>query len=134
MEWIRRAEDLAWRNVAGETIVVHLSRKRMYGLNAAGGRIWNALDQSVTITDLERLILSDAGDREIVRSSLTGFLADLAGEGLIEFDGAAPSASDATEGPAAPRIEWREEIRKFAGDCQLYPGVSVICAQFPQHS
>ncbi|NOZ79557.1 MAG: PqqD family protein [Acidobacteria bacterium] len=134
MERIRRAEGLAWRNVGGETVIVHLSRKQMYGLNVTAGRVWNALATPAEFEDLERLLLSEAGVGETPRSHLAAFLKDLAGEGLIEFEGRLPTDPNTTESAAAPRIEWREEIRQFAGTCALQPGVSDLCNTNPQNS
>ncbi len=133
MERIRRASGIAWRNVGGETIIVHLSHKRMYGLNASGGRIWEALATPASFEELQQLLLLEAGHESEARAGLEAFLADLHGEGLIETGAPLSLEADGGSRPAAPRIEWREEIRRFAGaSCAKFPGVSAVCDQNPQ--
>ena len=125
---IRRTEDVAWRRIDRETVVVHLTRHWMYALNESGGRLWEAL---VAPLEGDRLtqILSDP--------AVTAFFADLAGEGLVESDGPLPEtpAPPPTESdPAPPRIEWREEVRRFAGACGLLTGGGGLCLTQPTNS
>jgi len=89
---IRRTEDVAWRRIDHETVVVHLTRH---------------------------------------------FLADLSAEGLVESDAPlpasqAPPPSENDREP--PRIEWREEVRRFAGGCAFIPAGSEQCFQDPSTS
>jgi hypothetical protein len=125
---IRRAEDVAWRRIERETVVVHLTRHWMYALNEPGGRIWDALENPLEgdrLTDL----LSDP--------AATAFLVDLASEGLVECDdplAETETPSTAGELPAPPRIEWREEVRRFAGLCGLIEGGGGLCGTQPENS
>lgn len=125
---IWRAEDVAWRRIDRETVVVHLTRHRMYALNESGGTLWEAL---ATPLDGSRLteLLSD--------SDATAFLADLAAEGLVEVNEPLPKIPAPVpkgDDPAVPRIEWREEVRRFAGACALLPGGSLLCNATPRFS
>ncbi len=130
---ITRASGLAWRTVGGETIVIHLANKMMYGLNKPGGRIWEAIGDSTTFENLVRLLPREAGTEDIMRRSLESFLAGLAREGLIVTDAEFQQDVEEPVGPADPRITWREEIRRFAGaSCAKYPGVSTICSTNPE--
>jgi hypothetical protein len=118
---IRRAEDVAWRRIDRETVVVHLTRHWMYALNESGGKLWETLAEPVDGEQLEQ-ILSD--------SAATVFLADLAAEGLIESDFPLPASSaplSAANHRESPRIEWREEVRRFAGGCAHFSGQSTGC-------
>ena len=125
---IRRTEDVAWRRIDHETVVVHLTRHRMYALNESGGQVWEALAAPLDGDRLTQL-LSDP--------DVTAFLADLSAEGLVESDPplpATPTAPLAENDPESPRIEWREEVRRFAGDCGLLDGAGELCAVFPTNS
>ncbi len=69
--------------------------------------------------------------------AVNAFLADLVDEGMVESDGplpASPAPSPAADVPAAPRIEWREEVRRFAGECGLLPGAGGLCNTQPTNS
>jgi len=125
---IRRMKDVAWRRIDRETVVVHLTHHRMCALNEAGGRLWEDLATPLEGDRLTRL-LSDP--------VVTAFLADLAEEGLVESDGPFPS-SPAPSVPQneseMPRIEWREEVRRFVGSCALLPGQSLDCNGDPTSS
>lgn len=125
---IRRSEDVAWRRIDREMVVIHLTRHRMYGLNESGGRIWEALEAPLEDDRLAELLRDPA---------VTAFLTELAAEGLIESDGplpTSPAPPSAAEVPAPPRIEWREEVRRFAGKCAFNPAGSVVCDQQPFNS
>ncbi len=135
---MQRNPELAWREVGGETIVIHLGRKMMYGLNPAGGRVWAALEEPVFLEDLQASIPAEVGAEESVHAAVRAFVADLAAEGLVVVD--PPLEEDATSpdadlgGAHLPRIAWRDEIRRFAGACAKYPGLSQICEQNPFNS
>lgn len=125
---IRRTEDVAWRRIDRETVVVHLTRHRMYCLNDSGGELWETLAAPLGGNRLTEL-LRDPG--------VTAFLADLAAEGLVESEGplpVSPAIPPAENDREPPRIEWREEVRRFAGDCSFIPAGSEPCFQNPTNS
>ena len=125
---IRRTEDVAWRRIDHETVVVHLTRHRMYALNESGGQIWEALAAPLDGDKLTQL-LRDA--------HVSAFLADLSAEGLVESDPPLPAfqAPPPSENDRVPpRIEWREEVRRFAGECAFIPAGSEACFQNPSTS
>ncbi len=125
---VRRTEDVAWRWIDREMVVVHLMRHRMYSLNESGGRIWEAMEEPLEENRLAELLGGQG---------VAAFLADLATEGLIESDGplpASPAPASTVEVPTPPRIEWREEVRRFAGQCKFQPAQSDICNQDPMSS
>jgi len=132
---VQRVRNVAWRKIGDETVVVNLGRKMMYGLNELGGRVWEALNEPVDVEILERFVLTEAGHEELARSSLRSFLAELAQEELLLGGSPAPADPTASEGYAnAPAITWREEIRKFAGNCGLLPAGGGACTSVPQFS
>lgn len=80
----RPADKIAWRDVAGEVLVIHPGRSRMYPLNAVGSRIWTLLDGTrdarAVAAEIHRAF---EVDEDRARRDVLAFLADLAGEGLI---------------------------------------------------
>jgi hypothetical protein len=125
---IWRREDVAWRRIDRETVVVHLTRHWMYALNESGGRLWEALAEPVDGEQLEQLLSDPA---------TAAFLADLAAEGLVESDSPLP-VIQGLEPPGSasehPRIEWREEVRRFAAGCGLLSGQGGQCLFIPEFS
>ncbi|MCG6964800.1 MAG: PqqD family protein [Acidobacteria bacterium] len=134
---VRRARDVAWRRIDDETLIIQLSRYRMYGLNAAGSRVWEALGEPAEVDRLAALIADGESDARL-RTALSAFLAELTTEGLVEAEGqgsATPPPLPATsEEPLLPRVMWREEVERFAGACAFFPTISVICDQQPYNS
>jgi hypothetical protein len=125
---IRRTEDVAWRRIDHETVVVHLTRHRMYALNEPGGQVWEKLAVALEGDRLNQLLDDPAA---------AAFLVDLAAEGLVESDSPLPEPPvppPAENDPVPPRIEWREEVRRFAGDCGLVTGSGELCAVIPTNS
>ena len=125
---IWRSEDVAWRRIDRETVVVHLSRHWMFALNEAGGILWETLAGPLDGERLENLLSDPAA---------SAFLADLAGEGLVESDspfGLSRSSESTEIDPRQPRIEWREEVRRFAGQCMYLSGQSPLCNSSPSGS
>jgi len=125
---IQRTEDVAWRRIDHETVVVHLTRHRMYALNEPGGQIWEALAAELEGDRLTQLL----NDPDV-----TAFLADLSSEGLVESDAPLSVSQDppfAQNDREPPRIEWREEVSRFAGTCAFFPGDSLLCNSDPDTS
>jgi len=100
----------------------------MFAFNEAGSELWDGLE---AIPEGDRLtqLLNDP--------AATAFLADLAAEGLVECDGSLPETPPPLQtenGLVPPRIEWREEVRRFAGPCSSLPGQSPLCDAAPDTS
>jgi Coenzyme PQQ synthesis protein D (PqqD) len=133
----RRARDVAWRTIDDETLVIQLSRYRMYGLNAAGSRVWEALTEPAEVDRLAALTAEGETDARH-RTALSAFLTELTTEGLLQAEtttSEAPPAVPATpEEPLLPRVMWCEEVERFAGACAFAPTISVICDQQPFNS
>ena len=116
----KTAGPVAWRRLGDETVVLHLARKRAYGLSPAAGPVWEALTRGATREGLES-VLGAARP-----GALEAFLADLATEGLLEEGGpSSPDTAAPPEGPPegnAPGIVWREALADV---------VQLSCTQFP---
>ena len=130
---LTRAEGLAWREIDQEVIIIHLSERKMYGLNEIGGRVWSALAEPSTLEELGAILAEDQSESTSVIEAVERFVNDLAEEGLVTTD--VPLKQNGTEAEIvdfpAPKIEWREEIRQFAGQCHFQAGQSHQCNQHP---
>jgi hypothetical protein len=126
---VSRAEGLAWRNVDGETVVIHLRRRWIFGLDDAGGELWAALSEPRSLEELRSMV----GESPTVIDAVDRFVADLAGEGLVTSEAELAANGDDAEVVELhpPRILWREELRQFAGQCHLVFGQSHQCNQHP---
>ncbi len=110
----RRVENVAWRRIGAETVVVNLGRRRMLALNEAGGTLWEALAGGAVACET-------AGP----------FLQDLETEGVVERVADGDEAAPAVTG--TPAVLWREELHAFGG-CSFLPGQGDLCDQNPQNS
>ncbi len=128
---IERNQGVAWRKVGDEMIVIHLARHRIFGLDGAAGRIWDALSEPQDLEILEEIAREGAPEGTDVIDAVHLFVSDLADEDLVEVAGQLPEASKDDNVVAFPRIEWREELQQFAGQCHLVPGQSHQCNQHP---
>ncbi len=65
MRWTHRSDDLSWRDIDDEVIVLDLRSSKYLRLNASGAVLWNRLESGATIDQLaETLVASfdlDAG-------------------------------------------------------------------------
>jgi Coenzyme PQQ synthesis protein D (PqqD) len=67
--WRRREEELTWREIEDEVIVLDLRNARYIRFNATSGVLWDRLDGGATLADLaERLVktYAIATDRALV--------------------------------------------------------------------
>jgi hypothetical protein len=123
-----RAQHVAWRRIDRETVVVHLTRHWMYALNESGGKFWETLAEPLEGDQLDQFLSDPA---------VSAFLGELAAEGLVESDCPLPQITahePAENDPEHPRIEWREEVRRFAGQCIFLPAQSPLCDGSPSGS
>ncbi len=128
---IERNQGVAWRKVGDEMVVIHLARHRIFGLDGTAGRIWEALSEPQDMETLEAIACKGAPEGADVIDAVHLFVADLADEGLVEVAGEMPEAENSDTVVEFPRIEWREELQQFAGQCHLVPGQSFQCNQHP---
>ena len=80
----RRAERLAWRNIAGEVIVIHPDRGLMFPLNPAASRIWELLDGSRGSKDIAGALETEFAVNAVqARRDADAFITELVREGLV---------------------------------------------------
>ncbi len=119
MGW-RRAPHTAWRRLGQEVVVIDLQSNVMYGLDDAGGCVWESLGEE------------GAAPSAPEGPAVAGFLEELAQLGLVEGAGrAAPATPVQSPAAASPRILWREQVQRFGGSCGLRPGQGTPCGGKP---
>jgi len=127
----RRAKNVAWRRIGGQTVVLNLDRQRMLALNESGAAAWDALDSGG-----EGPAAEAAGPPE--GEGLVEFLADLLAEGVVERAEGVPMELVASAAGGAtgvrPAVVWREELHRFGGSCAMFPGQSEFCNSRPTRS
>jgi len=116
----RRADHVAWRALGEETVVVDLRSNWMYGLNETGGRVWEALEESVEPETLAASLGLSGSELERALMAIEDFLAELCSADLVEAIGTSQPTSreSARVGEASvtfvpPAILFSEEIRNF---------------------
>ncbi len=80
-----RSDQLEWREVEGEIVVLDLRTSRYLSLNETGGVLWSALLDGVTREDLvARLVDSYGIDEQTAGEDVDAFLASLSEQQLLE--------------------------------------------------
>ena len=115
---LRLAEHIAWREIDGETFVIDLQNKLMYGLNDTGGKVWRALEQ---------------GEDPPAGCAANGFVDEMLELGLLSGEAPQPSGDPqpSDQDFVPPQVTWREELRSFAFSCGLLSGETPACEQVP---
>jgi hypothetical protein len=85
---VRAVENQISTEIEGELVVLQLEEGEYFGLDGVGPRIWELLQESRTVGDIEdRLTEEYDVSRERVRRDVDDLLADLGDAELIERDG-----------------------------------------------
>jgi Coenzyme PQQ synthesis protein D (PqqD) len=86
MSWFRtKTDEIVWRVVDGEAVLVHADTSAYYGLNATGTYVWEAIaTASLTPEEISRRLSARYGvAAETVRRDVDTFLASLGRETLV---------------------------------------------------
>ena len=82
---VRIAPDVLFRLVGDEGVLVNLNTERYLGLNAAGARMWDVLNNAGSIQAAYDLLLQEYDvDPARLRADLEEFIDALLGQKLIE--------------------------------------------------
>ena len=105
--WRANAPDVISETIDGETIILHLGNGFYFSVGGSGAVMWQLLSQSVPERRAAEIVGGHFGvDRAEVSEAVTGFVAELAAEGLlVQADGSAATAGavpDAAPAPWAP--------------------------------
>lgn len=123
---LRRAAHTAWRRLGTEVVVIDLRGNVMYGLDDAGGRVWESLGEEGAVSPAREGPQAAAVER---------FLGELARLGLVEGAAGAETSLPPPPGPSpSPRILWQEAVQRFGGNCGLRPGQGTPCGGKPTWS
>lgn len=84
MRYKARTDDVAWRVVEGEAVLVHAESSAYYGLNRTGTAVWEALAKAPRSVDELANGLAKKLDAPVLqtRQDLDAFLVNLVGAGL----------------------------------------------------
>jgi hypothetical protein len=85
---IKIAEDVVFRELSGELVILSLSSGEYFGLDAIGTKVWKLLlDGSSVEKVVDTLVLEFDIDRETLRSDVDALVKQLVDRGLIDADG-----------------------------------------------
>jgi hypothetical protein len=86
--WRQRADDLVWREIDNEVIVLDLRSAQYLSLNAAGVVLWEALEIEQSEGQLAELLAERFGiDADLARQDTRAFIDACAELQLLERDG-----------------------------------------------
>lgn len=81
-------DDVIFRDLAGETVLLSLASGTYFGLNAVGSRMWQLLSDKCAFEDIVRTLLGEFDVDEIrLRQDLAALVQQLAAKGLVSADG-----------------------------------------------
>lgn len=76
----------------GEVVILNLKDSVYYGLNDVGGRIWEMVQDPITLGDIVDSLVSKYNvDRERCRREVFDLVTELLDKGLVELDHEAPA-------------------------------------------
>lgn len=126
-----RAQRLAWREIAEETVVIDLGRHKAHSLNGTGSVLWHQLEHPRTVDELVTSLENGAHSLETVRCEVTGFIEELSRFGLVQVvdnEVSTPAAgSSSSRSPyVPPHIAWTEAMSTcvLQGSCAHSPGLT----------
>jgi PqqD family protein of HPr-rel-A system len=83
-EIYRRSDELPFRALGAETVVVNTRSREVHVLNGTGAHIWNLLIEGRSLPELmEALETEFALDPAAARPEVASFVADLVDKGLV---------------------------------------------------
>lgn len=78
--------DVLFERVNGETVLLHLSSGDYYGLNAVGSRIWELVENGLSVRQvLDALVAEFDASQQQLRDDLTMFIQNLMDRGLVHL-------------------------------------------------
>lgn len=83
-----RSEDMLASDMDGEVVMMSIERGEYYGLNTVGTRIWQALEQPVTVAEIVAMICADFEvEREPCERDVRAFLEDCRARSMVAIVG-----------------------------------------------
>lgn len=74
--------------VRGEAVILNLHSGTYYGLDEVGTRIWQLVQQPTSLGEIRETLISEYEvDPDLCERDLCRYIDDLAGKGLLHFEG-----------------------------------------------
>jgi hypothetical protein len=87
-EYPQHHRKLAFRELAGEVIVIDLEKSLFYSLNPVGSMIWQCCDgQTAVVQIVDRIVAEFEVDPATAEADCRAWLADLTQRGIISWRG-----------------------------------------------
>ena len=85
---VQASEDAVFRELEGEAVILNLQTGTYFGLNESGTRIWNLIQQQVSLEKvLEALQVEYDAAPETLRNDLLQLVGQLQQKGLVRVTG-----------------------------------------------
>jgi hypothetical protein len=82
---IRLREDIAWREIDGEIMLLDLEGHAYYTTSRSGALLWPSVVAGTTVRELSELLVDRFSlDRDVAEQDVRAFLETLSGEGLLD--------------------------------------------------
>ena len=79
-------EDVLFRDLGGESVLLNLDNENYYGLDEVGTRMWDVLTTSTSIqTAYDTLLAEYDVAPEVLQQDITRLVEDLVAQGLLEL-------------------------------------------------
>jgi hypothetical protein len=81
---VQRNPEMVSGNMDGEIVMLSLQRGEYFGLDKVGSRIWELIEQSITVDNIKKVLLDEYEvDVLTCEKDLIEFLEDLESKGLL---------------------------------------------------
>jgi Coenzyme PQQ synthesis protein D (PqqD) len=85
---IKISDNVVWRDLDGEIVILNLTSGVYFSVDGVGTRIWTLMAEQVATEEIVRRLISEFEVEEAqLRSDMESLVKDLAGQGLIEVSG-----------------------------------------------
>lgn len=83
----QRAEDLVWRKIEGEIVILTEDGQKIHTLNRVGGAIWEMADGSKNIDEIAKCICERFDvSPEQAQSGIIEFCTEMADENILQIN------------------------------------------------
>jgi Coenzyme PQQ synthesis protein D (PqqD) len=88
------SEDVVWRDLDDEVVILDIVSNQYFGLNGAGGAMWRLLAGHGSVDEIVARLAEqfDAGAEQL-RTDLEALIKDLEGKGLLKITAEASSTT-----------------------------------------
>jgi hypothetical protein len=86
------SEDVVWRDLDDEVVILDVVSNQYFGLSGAGSMMWRLLTENRTLDQIVVLVQEEFdADAKQLRTDLEALVKDLEGRGLLKISAAAPA-------------------------------------------